>query len=86
MHSATAPAYRVSASAWKLLLVSTLFALAACTNGTPAASADTSRATHIAKASSADDGTRSVGAVSDALGQRLDQMVSTRPNPQRAAR
>jgi hypothetical protein len=64
-------------SGWALLAVSATVALAACTNPQNAAANDPSaRAPRIATAAS--PGGHSVNDVSDALGQRLDAMLSAR--------
>ena len=71
----TATGCRVRQSGWTLLLA--LSALTACT--TPASTTPTTASAGMMRAdSNAGGGTHSVNAVSDALGQRLDAMVSTR--------
>jgi len=74
----TATGCRVRQSGWTLLLaLSALYALTACTS--PASTTPTTASAGMMRAdSNAGGGTHSVNAVSDALGQRLDAMVSTR--------
>jgi hypothetical protein len=54
----------------RVLLLPALIALGACAN--------TSSPMHVAADNGAQNGTNSVSAVSDALGQRLDAMVTAR--------
>jgi hypothetical protein len=62
-----------------LLVLSALIALAACTNATPPATSNASNgAVRVAGDNSGSGGSHSVTAVSDALGQRLDGMLSAR--------
>ena len=64
-----------TASGWTLVVVASLLALAACTNSSTSASGNAAvSATRMAGSSGQD----SVAAVSDALGQRLDNMLSAR--------
>lgn len=68
-----------------LLAVSAVLALAACANTTTTASNDASTdPTRLAGASAADSHT--VSDVSDAVGQRLDTMLSARPSGTTATR
>lgn len=68
-----------SVSGCTLLVASSFLALAACTNTTPSASGNaTTGATRVARVNEGSDSTKSVTAVSDALGRRLDDMLSTR--------
>lgn len=61
---------------WALLAVSALVALAACTNTTNTGANDPSGGTRVANTTN-DSNAHSVGTVSDALGQRLDNMLSS---------
>jgi hypothetical protein len=65
---------------WRLYLaLPALIALAACSNTTTPASTDASSgAVRVAGDGSGSGGAHSVNAVSDALGQRLDGMLSAR--------
>ena len=67
------------ASGCALSIVSSLLVLTACTNATPPASGNAaSGATQVARMNGGSDNTNSVNAVSDALGRRLDDMLSAR--------
>jgi hypothetical protein len=62
-----------TASGWTLLAVASLLVLAACSNS-PSSASGNAVATRVA----GNGGMDSVAAVSDALGQRLDTMLSAR--------
>ena len=75
MQSPIATGCRIVRSGW---LLPALMMLAACTDpARPVAASATSDATPIARDNSASGGTHSVDEVSDALGQRLDTMLSS---------
>jgi hypothetical protein len=64
---------------WRLVAVASLLAMAACTSATTTGSGTAPvGGAHVADASVVRNDTASVGAVSDALGQRLDGMLGTR--------
>ena len=63
-----------------LIALPALIALAACSGATPPPTANASgSAVQVAGGNSGNGSAHSVNAVSDALGQRLDGMLSTRP-------
>ena len=64
---------------WRWVTVASLCAMAACTNvTTTGSSAGPGGGAHVTDVSAVHNDTASVSAVSDALGQRLDGMLSTR--------
>lgn len=70
----------------RVLLLPALIALGACANTSSPTSASASSPMHVAVDNGAQNGTNSVSAVSDALGQRLDAMVTARQTGGSASR
>lgn len=71
---------RIARSGWFMLAPVVLIALAACSNPTPSDRATASNGTvRVAADNAANGSTHSVDQVSDALGQRLDNMLNNRP-------
>jgi hypothetical protein len=67
-------------------LLPALIALSACANTSSSTSATAPSQMRVAGGSATQNGTQSVDAVSDALGQRLDAMVTARQAPRGASR
>ncbi len=79
MQSRIRSGYRIVRSGGLLLVLPALMALAACTNPTPPAATNASDgAVRVAGENAGNSGAHSVDAVSDALGQRLDGILSNR--------